>query len=158
MDKRITPKLRVIGNPQDIAKFETLIAKYDNFNSYSEPEAREILQEIIDNPINRLRQLSILYDGNSVWSKIKLANAVKRIIKTQDMNNMTDYLYSFLILSCGSIAHYNKQGWICIYPTIYNFKAFFRSNEFGEKVINSIPYRMTDAISAVKEIERLLKI
>jgi hypothetical protein len=63
-----------------------------------------------------------------------------------------------LHLSCGSIAHYNKQGWIDYYPTINHLKQFFIRNEYGSRVLHHIPQWHSDAISIVKEIEPLLGI
>jgi len=74
------------------------------------------------------------------------------------MKKLTDYLYKFLSLSCGSIAHYNKYGWIACYPTVYDLKQFFRRNEFGQRVLRYIPIWKTDAQVIVKEVERELGI
>lgn len=158
MDKNITNKLRVIGTPQDIAKFESLITPYNNLEGFQEPHVRKIIQDIQDTPDNKLSQLTILYSGNTVWSKVKLVNAVRKIVKAQNMNAMTRYLYEFLSCSCGSIAHYNQQGWIDTYPTVDSLKEFFKRNEFGERVINHLPHWKVDAINAVHDIEKILKV
>lgn len=156
MDKNITNKLRVIGNPNDIEKFEGLVFNYQKFEGYQEPHIRKIIQGILDFPDNKLRQLTVLYDGNTVWSKDKILADVKRITKNGDMTQMTNHLYEFLHLCCGSIAHYNKLGWIDTYPTVSDLKRFFANNEFGQKVIDHIPHWKTDVIGIVTGVNKIL--
>ena len=57
--------------------------------------------------------------------------------------DMTNYLYDF-VTSNGSIAHYNKYGWIGTYPTKEDFKNFFKRNEFGEDIYNYVPHWKSD--------------
>jgi len=156
MDKNITKKLRVIGNPSDVEKFEGLIVSYDNFEGFHEAHVRTIIQDILDSPSNKLRQLTVLYDGNTVWSKDKLLKDVKTIVKNKDMSKMTNHLYEFLHLCCGSIAHYNKQGWIDTYPNVSDLQSFFKRNEFGGNVLDSIPHWKTDVIKIVSGINKVL--
>ena len=72
------------------------------------------------------------------------------------MNKLTDYLYKFFSLSCGSIAHYDRYGWIACYPTLHDLRQFFRRNEFGERVLTHLPIWKTDAQRIVKDIEQEL--
>ena len=74
------------------------------------------------------------------------------------MSKMTDYLYEFLHLECGSIAHCNKQGWISVYPTVGDLRAFFLRNERGQHVSLSIPQWYTDAQVCVEEMARMLEL
>lgn len=69
---------------------------------------------------------------------------------------LSDYFYEFLHLDCGSIAHYNKQGWVTEYPTVDDLKAFFKENEFGHRVLDDIPEWKTDAKRIVQTIEAKL--
>jgi hypothetical protein len=69
---------------------------------------------------------------------------------------LSKYFYDFLHLHCGSIAHYNIQGWITEYPTLEDLKQFFKKNEYGKRVLDHIPVWMTDAKRIVEEIERQL--
>jgi hypothetical protein len=158
MDINVTNKLRVIGNPQDVKKFGEAITPYNYFDGYQEAHIRTIIQGILDDPKNRLRQLTVLYDGNTVWSKDKILKDVRTIVKSNDMSKMTNHLYDFLNLCCGSIAHYNKQGWIEVYPTVSHLRQFFSCNEYGGKVINHIPHWKTDVIHIVTGINKLLRI
>ena len=115
---------------------------------------RLIIQNAIDK--NKIKA-SILYNGNSVWSFNKVIKDIKTV-KKLGMNKMTNYLYKFLSSSCGSIAHYNKQGWINCYPTIGHLRMFFRKNEFGRRVLDYVPMWKTDRKKIVREIEKELKI
>ena len=74
------------------------------------------------------------------------------------MKSMTKYLYQFLTLFCGPIAHYNMFGWIEEYPTVEDLKIFFMRNEFGQRVLNYIPNWNTDVYNIVTEIEKELDI
>jgi cobalamin biosynthesis Co2+ chelatase CbiK len=69
---------------------------------------------------------------------------------------LSDYFYNFLTCHCGSIAHYNKQGWVAIYPTVDALKAFFKKNEFGRRVLDDIPDWASDYKKTVQLIEKML--
>ena len=120
----------------------------------TEPKARLALQDLID-----FKKLTtdILFDGNSVWSRDRIIRDVRKVVKN-GMNSMTDYLYSFLHLKAGSIAHYNKLGWIDVYPTVNHLKEFFLRNEFGQRVKEHVNNRFTDSYQIVCQVEDILKI
>jgi hypothetical protein len=119
-----------------------------------EPKARLLLQDLID---CKKFKASILFNGNTVYSFSRIIRDVRKV-KKNGMTAMTDYLYKFLSLDCGSIAHYNKAGWIDVYPTVKDLKKFFLKNEFGHRVLHSIPVWKTDAIVIIEEIESILGI
>ncbi len=147
IDKRVA----IYGSSKQIQEAEIILLKnIPQLPNLTEPQARLKIQEVID---NENIKASILFDGNSVWSKKKILRDIKRI-KKYGMKKLTDYLCKFLSLSCGSIAHYNKWGWIDCYPTISDLRQFFRRNEFGERVLNHLPVWKTDAIIIVRDIER----
>jgi hypothetical protein len=100
----------------------------------------------------------ILFDGNIIWDEDKILKNIKTIVKSNDMNKMSNYLYNFLSLECGSIAHYDKHGWIGEYPTVGDLKEFFIKNEFGQSPLNYQPSWATDRKNIIKEIEKILKI
>ena len=151
----IDPRVAIYGNKKQIQEAEIILLKnIPDLPVLSESSARIKLQEVID--FENIRA-EILFDGNSVWSKKKILQDIKKI-KKYGMKKLTDYLYKFLSLSCGSIAHYNKYGWIETYPTIYDLRNFFRRNEFGERVLNYLPIWKTDAQIIVREIEQELEI
>ena len=120
----------------------------------SEAVVRLVIQEHID---KHNLKADILYDGNTVWSKKKVIAGIKKV-KKNGMQSMTKYLYNFLSLSCGSIAHYNIYGWIDTYPTIDDLRRFFLKNEFGRRVLEHLPRWNTDAHVIVEEIETELGI
>ena len=149
IDKRVV----LYGNKKSIEQTEiTLLKNIPELLTLSESQARLKIQEVIDHENIRA---SILFDGNSVWSKKKIIRDIK-IVKKYGMKKLSNYLYEFLHLSCGSIAHYNKFGWISAYPTFQDLRNFFRRNEFGERVLNHLPIWKTDAQVIVRGIEQEL--
>ena len=99
---------------------------------------------------------SISYSGNTVWNKEKLIRNFNKILK-HGMESLSDYLYEFFHLSCGSIAHFDKRGWIATYPTIASIRQFFHRNEYGQSVVAHMPSWKADAVDIAKEMDRLLK-
>lgn len=148
-------RVRLYGSQKNIdATIKVLHASIPNLNELSEVDARLKIQDSIES--DKLKT-DILFDGNTVWDKTKIIRGIKKV-KKNGMEAMTDYLYKFLSLACGSIAHYNKMGWVQEYPTIGHLKAFFRNNEFGQSVKKYMPYWKTDAVKTVEAIEVLLDI
>lgn len=151
IDKRVA----IYGSKQHIQEADIILLKnIPHLPTLSEPQARLKIQEVID---SENLKVDILFDGNSVWSKKKILRDIKRV-KKYGMKKLSNYLYKFLSLSCGSIAHYNKFGWVAYYPTIQDLRNFFRRNEFGERVLSHIPIWKTDAITIVREVEQELGI
>ena len=149
----IDSRIAIYGNKQNIEQAEIILLKnVPELPSLSESQARLKLQGVIDNENIRA---DILFGGNSVWSKKKILRDIRKV-KKQGMEKLTDYLYKFLSLSCGSIAHYNKFGWIACYPTIHDLRKFFHKNEFGERVLEYLPVWNTDAQRIVREVEQEL--
>lgn len=120
----------------------------------TEGQIRLILAPILE---NHNIKAEILYNGNGVYRKNRLLRDI-RLIKRNGMEAMTDYLYQFLSLCCGSIAHYNKHGWIATYPTIDDLKQFFCRNEYGNSVYDHIPDWKTECKEIVLEMEKILGI
>ena len=143
----------------------------------SEAEIRPRIQEIFD---HRKLKADILYNGNGVWSKKRIIRNLRQIVKAgvlyrEDKPGYTPigsmlripstgktilskYFYEFLHLCCGSIAHYNINGWVAEYPTVEDLRAFFQKNEFGKRVLDHVPEWMTDVKIIVREIENTLGI
>jgi hypothetical protein len=99
---------------------------------------------------------SISYNGNTVWNKEKLIRDFNKILK-HGMESLSDYLYEFFHLCCGSIAHFDKRGWIATYPTIASLRKFFHRNEYGQSVVAHMPSWQADAVEIAQEMDRLLK-
>lgn len=168
-------QIRIIGNKKDVEKAEVALKTIPNLESLSEPKARLEIQKLID---EQKLKASILFDGNGVWSCDRIIRNLRRIINAGTLYDrkrprfipigsmlrmptigktiLSKYFYDFLSLCCGSIAHYNIQGWVATYPTVDDLKRFFKKNEFGKPVKDSIPYWKTDAKRIVEEIEKLL--
>jgi hypothetical protein len=151
IDKRVA----IYGSQKEISRAaEIITALLPELPTLAEPQARLALQDLID--FKKIKT-DILFEGNSVWSRDRITRDVRRVVKN-GMNSMTDYLYSFLHLKAGSIAHYNKLGWIDVYPTVDHLKQFFLKNEFGQRVKEHVNNRFTDSYLIVCEIEQILKI
>ena len=150
-DKRVA----IYGSQKEISTTAELItALLPDLPNMSEPKARLALQDLID--LKKFKA-DILFDGNSVWSKDRIIRDIRKVVKN-GMNSMTDYLYKWLSLQAGSIAHYNKFGWIDVYPTVDHLKQFFLKNEYGRRVKDHVNNRFTDSYLIVCEIEDILKI
>jgi hypothetical protein len=106
----------------------------------------------------KLVTADVLLNGNSVYNKEKILRNVRMMVRRKKMSLMTNYTYEFLSNACGSIAHWNKAGWISVYPTIAAFRNFFIKNEYGKRVLESRPSWATDRVEIVKEIEFILGI
>lgn len=152
-------KLVMYGSKGHIQQAEAVFNKFlsPQVKIEKTPEAniRLLIAYLIEE--HCINNVDILYNGNTVWNKKKILAAIKTVMRC-GMERMTDYLYKFLSLSCGSIAHYNKQGWIAEYPTIQSLKMFFCRNEFGKRVLDSIPVWQPECRDIVFQIEKLLKI
>ena len=148
-DKRVA----LYGTKKQIQEAEQILIKnISNMSALNEPDARLKIQDCID---TENLKADILFSGNTVWNKNKILKDI-RAVKKYGMEKLSDYLYKFLSLSCGSIAHYNKQGWISVYPIVYDLRLFFVENEYGQRVLNFIPTWKTDAYRIVEEIEQVL--
>ena len=150
------------GSEADIQKAIDVLKKIKNLRRMKEGKARQKVQALID---EHKVKASILINGNSVWSRIRILRNLRRIIKEGTLYNaknqrkppiLSHYFYEFLHQCCGSIAHYDIYGWIHKYPTIRELKRFFKKNELGKRVSDDIPGWETDAKLIVEEIEHLL--
>ena len=151
IDKRIS----IYGSEKETNKAAYIITtNLPDIKELDEPEARLKLQDLID---EKGIKASVLFDGNGVWSHKRILRDIRRV-KKNGMEKMTRYLYNFLTLCCGSIAHYNKYGWIDYYPDLSHFIEFFKRNEFGLRVLDDIPEWKTDCKRIVKDIEKELGI
>ena len=167
--------IRLNGSKREIEAAEEALNELDT--DLSEGEIRPLIQEIME---QRKLKAAILYDGNSVWSKKRIIRNLRQIVKAgvlyrEDKPSyipvgsmlripstgktiLTKYFYEFLHLCCGSIAHYNINGWVAEYPTVEDLRAFFQKNEFGHRVLDHIPEWKTDVKIIVREIESILGI
>ena len=152
---KIDKRVKIYGSSKDIETAEELIERfYPNLSTMREEEARIELQSLID---TENLSATLLINGNGIYSFDRIIRDIRRV-KNNGMKSLTDRLYKFLSLCCGSIAHYNKQGWIETYPTVQDLRQFFIRNEFGQRVLNSIPAWKTDVKRIVREIEKILQI
>jgi len=154
-------KITYFGSEKDIAEAIAILKKHENLVNIKEADARLLIQQLID---EYHLKAAILVNGNRVWSKSRILSNLEKIMKHGTLYNedqtkppiLSRYFYEFLHLDCGSIAHYNREGWVIKYPTIQHLKKFFKSNEFGKRVLDWIPSRKADAREIVKQIEMRL--
>ena len=161
------------GHEKEAAK--EVLSRIPDLTQMTEPEARLKIQDAIDE--HNLKS-EVCVNGNTVWSKKKILRNLDRIMKHGTLyyrvkpryalignilkipvggkTVLSKYFYKFLSLTCGSIAHYDIHGWILQYPTVDHLKKFFMRNEFGKRVLDDIPWRMSDVRRIVEEIERKL--
>lgn len=169
-DKRIS----YYGSKRDIEKAKRIIGGHYT-QEMSEPEARLLIQRLIDN--HKLKA-GISINGNGVWSYDRIIRNIRQIKKHGTLYKkdktgfipigsllrmpvigetwLTKYTYKFLHLCCGSIAHYNIHGWVATYPTLEDLKQFFKKNEFGKRVLDDVPGWKKDVLVIVRSIEHIL--
>ena len=171
-DKRI----KYYGSKKDVAKAKVTIGKLYTLDM-KEPDARLLIQDAMH---KHNLKADILFNGNGVWNQTRIIRNLNKIIEHGTLyakdrldyrpigsmlrmpvigeTHLSDYFYKFLHLCCGSIAHYNKCGWVAEYPTVHDLKNFFIKNEFGRRVLDDVPDWKTDVKRIVKEIEEKLGI
>lgn len=116
----------------------------------------QLRKEMYENEILNNFNCDILYSGNTIIDKNRIVKDFKKLVKSKDMNKLTDNLYKFFHLHCGSIAHYNKEGWISTYPTVSDLYSFLYNNEYGQDIVSNQPYWYYDSIETCKELLRLV--
>jgi len=152
-------KITIYGKPREIETAEKIL---DSLNlTGDEYNDRLAIQKGID---EQKIKADILYGGNSVYSFDGIVRDFKRALKSKpgpvtEYGNgdydLTDCLYKFLSLACGSIAHFNKFGWIGTYPEKEDLKNFCRRNEFGQDILSHQPSWAGDRIRISKELLKL---
>ena len=149
-------KITIYGTNKEIETARKILEQCLSIELFKENEsrARVEIQKLID---GHNITATILWDRNRVWSKKRILKDVKALVK-RGMHGLSDYLYEFFHLCCGSIAHYDKQGWLSVYPDINAVKNFFIRNEFGKSVLEWQPWWATDRIEIIKEIHQLFGI
>ena len=120
----------------------------------NEPQVRQALLPFVEKNLGPSDW--ILYDGNTVWDVKRLIKQFKTFIKYYDYDHFTKYLYEFFSLQCGSIAHYNKAGWLGTYPTLDDLKLFFSKNEYGSPVRTYPPDWHYDSRQATGQMDDIL--
>ena len=152
--EKFNTQITISGSAADIALAKTYLSELE-LTGVEAKDRLMIMETITTDKLNA----SILYDGNTVWNETKLLRNLRSMVRSNNMNLMTKYTYDFFHLSCGSIAHTNKDGWLNEYPTIASLRQFFHSNEiFGISVLAHQPIWKTDAIHIVKEMNKILRV
>jgi len=147
-------KITICGSKKDVIYAASILGKCPGLGVSREYEARQCIQILIDS--YRLKA-TILWDGNTVWSKKRIIKDLGTVLQ-HGMAALSDYLYQFFHLCCGSIAHYDKQGWISHYPDIPALKQLLMHNEMGQDALSYQPNWAAERIEIIKEIYRVLNI
>lgn len=154
MEITIAEKTCRASNQAAFAKLQEFL-KYNPIPDHaSEPDVRKALLPFVETKLGPSEW--ILYDGNSVWDVKRLIKQFKTFVKYYDYEHFTKYLYEFFHLQCGSIAHYNKAGWLSTYPDLDSFKEFFIGNEYGSTVQDYPPTWHYDARQATEQMSTVL--
>ncbi len=154
MNKEFGKDITLYGSTKDISSAEGVLKTVKLTGN--EATDRITIQSLIDR--HRLKA-SILYRGNSVWSKQKVLKDFKKLLKTNNTEEgLTDYLYKFFHLECGTIAHFSKNGWALTYPDNRAIRRLFIRNEYGKRVLEHQPAWASDRKIIITEIEKLLGI
>lgn len=148
-------KVDVYGPQEEIDQALDVMNKTTGLETVDEAVFRIKMQFLIDH-FNL--KATIMYDGNQVWSKKRVIRDLRLVINKDSTEVMTDYLYRFFHLCCGTIAHYDKAGWSATYPDTASLRRLFRRNEYGMVVREGIPTWKTDVQSIVMDIEFMLGI
>lgn len=118
-------KISLFGSKVNIDKMKELLSTINITGD--EKTDRLTIQNLIDK--NKANNISVLYNGNIVWSFDKTIRDFKKILNN-GMDAMTNHLYNFLSLETGNIAYFDKAGWINHYPTIYDLKEYFTKSQY----------------------------
>lgn len=148
-------ELRVIYGAKDVNvdKLFQLIDRCD-YTEVREPQFRIMLQKWMDD-VNC--PVAMLINGNCVWPYNKTMRDFRKVVNNDDTSKMTNHLYKFFNLCCGTIAHYDKYGWSQVYSDNRALRSLFKRNEYGRSVVNFMPGWKTDAIRIAKDMEEILE-
>ena len=153
MHEVINRKIVAHGSRKDIDEARKFLLSISKIGVLNESEARISIQNMIDQ--NRIKA-DILYDGNTVWSFKKTIRDFKKVLKSDSTHNsLTDYLYRFFSLCCGTIAHYDRYGWCCVYPDVESLRQLLMKNEFGSPVLEYQPHWATDRKRIIEEMKKV---
>jgi hypothetical protein len=81
--------------------------------------------------------------------------SIEKVLKKKDLKYLTKKAYNFIILRCGSIAHYNIDGWRYYYRDLRDFLDFFLvKNEYGECLakVSELDYWSVEDGEVLREI------
>lgn len=147
MRKEFSRKIAVYGSKKDVEYTMSILSNLNLVDT--EYENRRIISSVID---DYKIKADILYNGNTVYGINTMVKKFKTLFKSNDMNKLTKDCYNYLHLACGSIAHYNKTGWIYCHPTINDLRQFFKENEYGKDIVSNCPHWAYDRIEINKQL------
>jgi hypothetical protein len=81
--------------------------------------------------------------------------SIEKVLKKKDLKYLTKEAYNFIILRCGSIAHFSIEGWRYYYRDLRDFLDFFLiKNEYGECIakVSELDYWPVEDKEVIREI------
>jgi hypothetical protein len=81
--------------------------------------------------------------------------SIEKVLKKKDLKYLTKEAYNFITLRCGSIAHFNIDGWRYYYRDLRDFLDFFLiKNEYGECLakVSELDYWSVEDSEVIREI------
>jgi len=79
------------------------------------------------------------------YDKKNIVRNIELVLKKRDINKLSKKAYEFIIMDCGSIAHYSIRGWKDCYKDLRDFLNFFLvKNEYGESLRDRSKYSLYD--------------
>jgi len=81
--------------------------------------------------------------------------SIEKVLKKKDLKYLTKEAYNFITLRCGSIAHYNIDGWRYHYRDLRDFLDFFLvKNEYGKCLakVSELDYWPVEDKEVIREI------
>lgn len=104
--------ISIHGDVKNVARAEKMINDLGKLQGWEGGNRALIQKEVCDKV-----RCSILYNGNTIYPLKAILKDFKKVIEG-GVECLSDELYTLFHCSMGTIAHYNKQGWISNYPTI----------------------------------------
>jgi hypothetical protein len=81
--------------------------------------------------------------------------SIEKVLKKKDLKYLTKEAYNFIILKCGSIAHFSIDGWRYYYRDLRDFlDLFLVKNEYGECLakVSELDYWSVEDKKVIREI------
>jgi hypothetical protein len=84
--------------------------------------------------------------GTRRFSKERILKSVESVLKTRNINRLTQEAYEFITSYCGSAPHYNANAWKRAYADVRDFvNLFLKSNEYGVNLERAVIVKKKEA-------------
>lgn len=83
--------------------------------------------------------LSLFLGDTTQYNRERILRNVEQILEHRDIGLMNEETYRFISLHCGTIAHYDIDGWRSVYGDLRDFiDLFLVRNEYGKNLQEEI--------------------